>query len=118
MFSIDLHTHISTTSTRRFPSVQVLFGDLVVVLGVSLLLDTTVVFPTSAPLLCAPSLSVVVGVWVLFQSRLQNIVGAAVFITIGAVWQAVALDFATVHRISSLPASSGRTDPPGSLRSA
>ncbi|WP_256300606.1 LiaF transmembrane domain-containing protein [Haloarchaeobius salinus] len=90
---------MSTTSSRRIPSVQVLFGALVVVLGALLLLDTTGVFPTTDLLLYAPSLFVVVGLWALFQSRLRNIVGPVVLVTIGAAWQAVALDFATVDDV-------------------
>lgn len=90
---------MSISSPRRFPSAQVLFGSLVVVLGALLLLDTTGVFPTSTLLLYAPSLLVVVGVWALFQSRFQNIVGPVVFITIGAASQAIVLDFATVDEV-------------------
>jgi predicted membrane protein len=90
---------MSISSPRRFPSVQILFGSLVVVLGALLLLDTTGVFPTSTLLLYAPSLLVVVGVWALFQSRFQNIVGPVVFITIGAASQAIVLDFATIDEV-------------------
>ncbi|WP_440991748.1 LiaF transmembrane domain-containing protein [Haloarchaeobius baliensis] len=90
---------MSTTSSRRFPSIQVLFGALVVVLGALLLLDTTGVFPTTDLLLYAPSLFVLVGLWALFQSRLRNIVGPVVLVTIGAAWQAVALDVATVDDV-------------------
>ncbi|MFD1648066.1 LiaF transmembrane domain-containing protein [Haloarchaeobius litoreus] len=90
---------MSTTSTRRFPSVQILFGALVVVLGALLLLDTTGLFPTTDLLLYAPSLFVVVGLWALVQSRLRNIVGPVVLVTIGAAWQAVALDLATVDDV-------------------
>ena len=90
---------MSISSTRRFPSVQVVFGGLVVVLGTLLLIHTTGLFPTAALLLYAPSLLVVIGVWALFQSRLRNIVGPVIFVTIGVAWQAVALDFATVDEV-------------------
>lgn len=90
---------MSTTSSRRFPSVQILFGALVIVLGTLLLLDTTGLFQTMDLLLYAPSLFIVIGLWALYQSRLRNIVGPAVLITIGAAWQAVALDLATVDDV-------------------
>lgn len=90
---------MSTTSSRRFPSVQVLFGALVVVLGALLLLDTTGLFPTSELLLYTPSLFVVIGILALYQSCLRSIVGPVVLISIGVAWQAVALDFTTVDDV-------------------
>lgn len=90
---------MATTSSRRLPTAQVLFGLLVVLLGALLLLDTTGVFRTSDLLLYVPTLFVLVGLWALVQSRLHNVVGPVVLIAGGAAWQAVALDYATVEDV-------------------
>jgi hypothetical protein len=92
---------MSTTVSprRRFPSVQTLFGGLVVLVGLLLLLDTTGVLETRSLLRYAPSLLVLVGLWALVQSRFRNLVGPVLLVGVGAAAQAVALGYATVDQV-------------------
>ena len=85
--------------SRRLPTGQLLFGGIVVLLGILLLLDTTGVVPTRSALLYAPSLFVLVGAWALVQSRFRNLVGPVVLIGVAGAWQLVALDYATVDQV-------------------
>lgn len=88
---------MSTTSApRRFPSVQVLFGAIVVLLGVLLLLDTTGVLRVDDLLVYVPSLFVLLGVAALLRGGLQGFVGPTILIVVASAWQAVALGYTTV----------------------
>jgi predicted membrane protein len=89
----------TTTQSRRLPTGQLLFGAIIVLVGVLLLLDTTGLLPTRDALLYVPSLFVLVGLWSLVQSRFRNIVGPVVLIGIAGAWQLVALDYATVEEV-------------------
>lgn len=89
----------TTTSPRRFPSVQVLFGAIVVLLGVLLLLDTTGLFRVDDYLVYVPSLFVLLGVWALFRAGLRGFVGPTVLIVVAGAWQAVALGYTTVDAV-------------------
>ncbi|WP_254823650.1 LiaF transmembrane domain-containing protein [Haloglomus halophilum] len=89
----------TTTSPRRFPSVQVLFGAIVVLLGVLLLLDTTGVFRVDDYLVYVPSLFVLLGVWALVRAGLRGFVGPTVLIVVAGAWQAVALGYTTVGAV-------------------
>ncbi|QIB74065.1 cell wall-active antibiotics response protein [Halogeometricum borinquense] len=84
---------------RRLPTSQVIFGALVVLLGVLLLLDTTNVYPTRNLLTYVPMLFVIAGVWALVQSGFRNIVGPVVLVVVAGGWQLVALDYATVGEL-------------------
>lgn len=88
---------MSTASPpRRFPSVQVLFGALIVLLGVLLLLDTTGVLRVDELLVYVPSLFVLLGVTALLRGGLRGFVGPTVLIVVAGAWQAVALGYTTV----------------------
>ncbi|SFR46241.1 Cell wall-active antibiotics response 4TMS YvqF [Halogeometricum rufum] len=89
----------NTAPTRRIPTSQVLFGALVVLLGVLLLLDSTNVAPTRSLLTYAPSLFVLVGLWAFVQSGFRNVVGPAVLVVVAGAWQLVALGYATVSEL-------------------
>lgn len=89
----------TTTSPRRFPTSQLLFGGLVVLVGVLFLLDTTGLVETRTLLLYVPSLLVLVGLLTLVQSRLHNVVGPVVLIGLGTAWQLLALGYATWDQI-------------------
>jgi len=89
----------STPPIRRLPTGQVLFGALVVLVGILLLLDTTGAYPTGGLLAYVPSLFVLVGVWALVASGFRNLVGPVVVITVAGAWQAVALGYATVEQV-------------------
>jgi predicted membrane protein len=89
----------NTAPTRRIPTSQLLFGALVVLLGLLLLLDSTNVAPTRSLLTYAPSLFVLVGVWAFVQSGFRNVVGPAVLVAVAGAWQLVALGYATVSEL-------------------
>jgi hypothetical protein len=89
----------NTAPTRRIPTSQLLFGALVVLLGVLLLLDSTNVAPTRSLLTYAPSLFVLVGLWAFVQSGFRNVVGPAVLVVVAGAWQLVALGYATVSEL-------------------
>jgi hypothetical protein len=89
----------NTAPTRRIPTSQILFGALVVLLGVLLLLDSTNVAPTRSLLVYAPSLFVLVGLWAFVQSGFRNVVGPAVLVVVAGAWQLVALGYATVSEL-------------------
>jgi len=84
-----------TSPSRRLPTSQLLFGLLVVLVGILVLLDTTGVFETGDLLRYAPSLLVVVGLWALVGSRFRNLVGPVVLVGVGTAWQLLALGYAT-----------------------
>ncbi|MFP4591246.1 MAG: LiaF transmembrane domain-containing protein [Halobacteriales archaeon] len=87
------------TPGRRLPTAQLLFGFLVVILGVLLLLETTGVAPAGEVLRFVPSLFILVGLWSLVQSRFRNLVGPVVLVGVGTAWQLVALELATVDEV-------------------
>ena len=89
----------TTTSIRRIPTSQLLFGGLVVLVGVLLLLETTGAVETRALLLYVPSVFVLVGLWALVQSRFRNIVGPVVLIGVAGAWQLVALGYASAGQV-------------------
>ncbi|MFB6150695.1 MAG: hypothetical protein ABEJ40_02705 [Haloarculaceae archaeon] len=86
-------------ASRKLPTSQVLFGAIVVLVGVLLLFETTGVFATEDLLLYVPSLFVLVGLWALVGSRFRNVVGPAVLVVVAGAWQLVALDYATVEEV-------------------
>lgn len=91
---------MSTTSTpRRLPTSQVLFGALVVLIGALLLLETTGLVNTSGLLVYSPSLLVLVGVWALVQSGFRNVVGPVVLVGAAGGVQLLVLDFVTFDQL-------------------
>jgi predicted membrane protein len=91
---------MATQSPRRVLTSQLLFGILIIAIGVLLLLDTTGMLPTEDLLVYAPSLFVVVGLWALIQSRFRNLVGPVLLIGVAGAWQLVALDYATAEEVA------------------
>lgn len=90
---------MSNMTARRLPASQLLFGALVVLIGVLLLLDSTGVYPTGSLLVYTPSLFVIVGLWALVRSGFRSLVGPVVVIVIAGIAQLVALDLATVDEL-------------------
>lgn len=90
---------MATAKSRRLPTGQFLLGAIVVLVGVLLLLHTTDTVQTGEFLLYVPSLFVLLGVWILVQSRLRSLVGPVVLIGVTGAWQLVALGFATVDQV-------------------
>jgi predicted membrane protein len=89
----------TTAPARRLPTSQLLFGALIVLIGLLLLLDTTDVYPTGSLLVYAPSLFVLVGLWALVRSGFRSVVGPVFVILIAGTAQLVALDLATVDQL-------------------
>lgn len=86
-------------SWRTLPVGQILFGGLVVLVGILLLLETTDVAPTAALLRFVPSVFIVLGLWSLVQSRFRNLIGPVLLVGLGTAWQLVALEYATVDEV-------------------
>ena len=84
--------------TRRLSS-QLLLGVLVVLVGLVLLAETTGVADVAVFWTFLPSLFVVLGLYALVVSRLRNIVGPLVIISVAAAWQAVALEYLTASQV-------------------
>ncbi|MFB6105436.1 MAG: hypothetical protein ABEJ70_00545 [Halobacteriaceae archaeon] len=72
---------------------QVVFGALVVLLGVLLLLRTTGVYDGTGLLVYVPSLFVLLGLYNLVRSGFRNVVGPTVLVLVAGAWQLVALDY-------------------------
>ena len=89
----------TTAPARRLPTGQVLFGALIVLVGILLLLDTTNVFETRRLLAYAPSLFVLLGLWVLVQSGFRTVVGPVLLVAVAGAWQLVTLGYATVGQL-------------------
>jgi hypothetical protein len=93
----------STMSTqnapRKLPTVQVLFGGIIVALGLLLLLDTTGTVDTRVLVRYVPSLFVLLGVWALVQSGFRNIVGPVVLVAVAGAVQLVTLGYATFDEL-------------------
>lgn len=89
----------STAPARRLPTSQLLFGALVVLIGVLLLLESTGVYPTSSLLVYTPSLFVLIALWAIIRSGFRSFVGPVIVIAIAGTWQLVALDLATVDQV-------------------
>ncbi|UTF53738.1 LiaF transmembrane domain-containing protein [Natronosalvus rutilus] len=87
------------TTTTRLPTSQLLFGAVVILVGLLLLLETTGLVSTDRILSLAPMVVVAVGVWALVRSRFRNVVGPLVLIGIASAWQLVALGYAAVDQV-------------------
>lgn len=88
-----------STITRKRPNSQVLFGAILVLIGILLLLHTTGVLPTRNLLLYTPTLFVLLGIWILVQSRLHNIFGPVFLIAVAGAIQLVVLGYATTGQV-------------------
>lgn len=90
---------MATITSRRIPTNQILIGGIVALVGVLLLLHTTGLFATRNVLLYVPSLFVVMGVWMLIQSRFHSLVGPVTLIGVAGAIQLIVLDFATFDQL-------------------
>jgi len=79
------------TAARRLPT-QLLFGLLVVLVGVLLLLDTTGIVDTSPLWRFVPLLFVFVGLYAILASGFRNLFGPLVVIVLAGLWQLATLD--------------------------
>jgi predicted membrane protein len=77
---------------RRLSS-QSLLGGVVVLVGLVLLLQTTGTYDVGPLFRFVPALFVLIGLYALVTSGLQNVVGPLVLVGFGTVWQLVALDY-------------------------
>ena len=92
-------THVATISSRRIPTSQFLLGAIIVLLGILLLFNTTGVYPTQNLLLYVPALFVILGIWILVQSRFQSLLGPVLLIVVAGAAQLVVLEYATVDQV-------------------
>ena len=100
MASRDVWWSMATTRPRqRLPASQVLFGAIVVLVGLLLLLETTDTYPTGGLLAYVPSLFVLVGLWAFVRSGFRSVLGPSFLVIVAGAWQLVALDLVTVDRL-------------------
>jgi hypothetical protein len=83
---------------RRLPT-QVLFGALVVVVGIVLLAETTGLYDARFLFDYVPSLFILLGLYAMVRSGFRNLFGPAVVVVVAAAWQAVALDLVPVDSV-------------------
>jgi hypothetical protein len=83
---------------RRLPT-QVLFGLLVVAIGVVLLAETTNLFDARFLLDYVPSVFILLGLYAMVRSGFRNLFGPAVVVVVAAAWQAVTLDLVPVDSV-------------------
>lgn len=87
---------------QRSLSSQVLFGGLIVLIGIVLLADTTGLYDTRPLLDYAPSLFVLLGIYAFVRSGFRNIFGPVVIVALAGTWQLVALDVIEWSEVTSL----------------
>lgn len=95
----------STEQQKRFPirlSGQALIGGIIVLIGALLLVHTTGVYDTTQMLRFVPSLFVLVGLYVIVASRLQNLSGPLVLVLVAGAIQLVTLDLISGSDVLSL----------------
>jgi len=80
---------------RRGISTQALTGAIIVLIGGLLLLGTTGAYDVGALWRYVPSLFVLLGVWALYRSGLQNVTGPVILIVVAGTIQLLALDLVT-----------------------
>jgi hypothetical protein len=85
--------------TRKLPS-QVLFGGLIVLVGVALLAETTGYADVGVLWTYLPSLFVLLGLYVLVASGFRNLVGPLFIVGVAAAWQLVALEYLTAEEVT------------------
>ncbi len=83
---------------RRLPT-QVLFGLLVVAVGLVLLAETTGLYDARFLFDYVPPLFVLLGLYAMVRSGFRNLFGPAVVVAVAAAWQAVALDLVPVDSV-------------------
>lgn len=71
---------------------QLVFGALVVLVGIVLLLDTTGVYDTRPLLDYVPALVILLGMYALWRGGLRNFFGPLLVIVLAGAWQLAALD--------------------------
>lgn len=93
------HASVMHRPWRTLPVGQIVFGGLVILIGILLLLETTDVAPTAELLRFVPSVIIVLGLWALVQSRFRTLIGPVLLVGLGSAWQLVALGYATVDQV-------------------
>ncbi len=88
-----------TRNRLGIPISQLVFGIIVILVGILLLFETTGLFSTEEILKYFPSLLIILGVWALVKSRFRSLFGPTVLILVGLGWQLVSLGYTTVDRI-------------------
>lgn len=86
--------------TRKLTS-QVLFGALILLVGIVLLADTTGLYDTRPLLDYVPSLFVLLGLYAFVRSGFRNIFGPLVIVVLAGTWQLVELEVVEWSEVSS-----------------
>ncbi|WP_181685585.1 LiaF transmembrane domain-containing protein [Halorhabdus salina] len=86
--------------SRRPLTSQVVFGAILVVVGIALLAETTDAYDASILLQYVPSLFVLLGLYALLVSDFRNVFGPVVVIIVAAAWQLIALEYVTAEEIT------------------
>jgi predicted membrane protein len=87
---------------QRSISSQILFGALIVLVGIILLVDTTGLYDTRPLFDYVPSLFVLLGIYAFVRSGFRNVFGPLVIIVLAGVWQLVTLDIIEWSEVTSL----------------
>jgi len=87
---------------RRNLTSQVVFGAIVIVVGLALLVETTDVYDAEILLQYVPSLFVLLGVYALVVSGFRNLFGPIAVIVVAAAWQLVTLEYVQAEAITEL----------------
>jgi hypothetical protein len=91
MALVDAPQRCASAIEYRRPSSQVLIGVLVVLLGVTLLANTTGLYDTGPLLRYVPSLFVLVAVYAMLVSRFENLFGPLAVVVVAGTSQLVVL---------------------------
>ena len=86
---------------KRLLSSQVIFGALVVLVGIILLADTTGLYDTRPLFDYVPSLFVLLGLYAFVKSGFRNIFGPLVIVALAGAWQLVELDMLEWSEVSA-----------------
>lgn len=87
---------------QRSLSSQVLFGGLIVLVGIILLADTTGLYDTRSLFDYVPSLFVLLGIYAFVRSGFRNVFGPLVIVGVAGAWQLVELDVIEWSEVTSL----------------
>jgi predicted membrane protein len=85
---------------RRTLTSQVVFGAILVIVGIALLAETTDAYNAEVLLQYVPSLFVLLGLYALLVSDFRNVFGPIVVIIVAAAWQLIALEYVAAEEIT------------------
>jgi len=81
-------------------SYQIIFGVIIIIIGILLLLQTTGIYDTGQFLIYIPSLFILLGIYALWKSRFRNITGPLILIFVFGIIQLLNLNIISPSDIS------------------